>query len=304
MAEYAPEAIRWLATQIVDQIPKAVLSGIVGDSAHTYGYHRARNKLPKTDYSRQLAEDKAGDGDAASALDVTFDTKGMKLVTGRLMASAKDAADPRLNVVREFYGTVDGKKVCGWDTYYNRSATSDPSHLWHVHISFRRKFATSKSAMADVLSVILGEESGSDVALTDADVAKIWRSDMIPAPDLALKDEPDNKYWTAANTIRSARDHAVRAATVAGNALKTAETVRAELDQAKAREAAILAAVTEVRTSLNGLSTTLVKQLAPQLVKALRAALADGLDEEQLTSAVDAAVRHVFGGLDDEPAKP
>ncbi len=78
-------------------------------------------------------------------------------MTGRLLASAKDVNDPRLNYTREFYGTLDGENVTGWDTYYGSARTSDRSHLWHIHISFLRKYVNDSVAMNAVLSVIKGQ---------------------------------------------------------------------------------------------------------------------------------------------------
>jgi hypothetical protein len=159
VAEYAPRAIRDLADQICAAIPSAKLAGILGDAQHGYGYHRARAVLPGDDYSVQLPEDRAGDAWAASALDISMSPVAMRLVTGRLLASAKDVDDPRLDVCREFFGTVDGRTVVGWDTYYGTPATSDDSHLWHVHVSFLRKYANDPAAMAAVLSVITGDDN-------------------------------------------------------------------------------------------------------------------------------------------------
>ena len=88
----------------------------------------------------------------------------MKIITKRLMDSAKDQNDPRLNCMREFFGTLDGSTVSGWDTYYGKSASSDDSHLWHVHMSILRKYANDKTALGKILAVILGE---TDVVTTD-----------------------------------------------------------------------------------------------------------------------------------------
>ncbi|ADD44832.1 hypothetical protein Snas_5197 [Stackebrandtia nassauensis DSM 44728] len=174
MAEYAPEALKWLAREIIKAIPSAELSGIVGDPAHTYGYHRCRNKLPSSDYSVQTKPDREGDGDAASALDMKFNAEWMKKITRRLLDSAKDQNDPRLNYMREFFGTLDGKKVTGWDTYYGKPVTSDDSHLWHIHMSILRKYCTSKDKMANILSVIKGED---DMDLGDRVKVADWIND-------------------------------------------------------------------------------------------------------------------------------
>lgn len=147
----------------------ATLSGIVGDLDHreSGGYHISREDQPASNYSVQLPEDRAGGSSWASAVDMSMSAEQMKLVTGRLLASAKDETDLRLNYVREFYGTLDGETVVGYDTYYGTPATSDDSHLWHVHISFLRAHADDPAAMAAVLSVITAAPRGDDMEQAD-----------------------------------------------------------------------------------------------------------------------------------------
>lgn len=156
MSEYAPDALWWLGRQIVAVFGGSI-SGIVGDVLHHYGYHRCRNVLPDTDYSVQFEADKEGDGWAASALDVTLSPGTMPVVTKRLLDSAKDRNDPRLNVVREFFGTLDGVNVTGWDCVKYSPSTSDSSHLWHIHLSVLRKYSNDQAALEPVLAVIRGE---------------------------------------------------------------------------------------------------------------------------------------------------
>lgn len=160
MATVSTPVMRKFADDWENAVPSAVLSGIVGDPQHQAegGYHISREDQPDPDdYSIQLAEDKEGPNNTAAAVDMNHSPAEMLLVTNRLLASAKDVNDPRLNYTREFYGTVNGKSVQGWDTYYGRAATSDNSHLWHIHISFLRKYVNDPVAMAAVLSVIKGE---------------------------------------------------------------------------------------------------------------------------------------------------
>ncbi|MEV6526896.1 peptidoglycan-binding domain-containing protein [Longispora sp. NPDC051575] len=140
----------------------ATFSGIVGDVAHRRegGYHISREDQPNPgNYSVQLGPDREGASNWASAVDMSMMQRDMWLVTARLLASAKDPNDPRLDSVREFYGTLDGRTVTGWDCYNGRPSSSDSSHLWHVHISFLRKYANDAAAMAAVLSVIVGQPS-------------------------------------------------------------------------------------------------------------------------------------------------
>ena len=139
MAEYAPAAIRGLYNLIKAGLPSAEMSGVVGDTAHTYGYHRCRNVVPGGDYSRQHSLDQQGDGWAASALDVKLPPDQMRAVTARLISAAK-AGDPRLRALREFCGTTDGVRTHGFDLSTGRESLGewDDSHLWHVHLSVYR----------------------------------------------------------------------------------------------------------------------------------------------------------------------
>lgn len=160
MTEVAPDALKWLGSRIAPDLG-GVLSGIVGDKAHTRGYHRGRNYVPTTDYSRQLTEDKNGSGENACAIDMSFSTSKMKLYTGRLKAAA-ERNDPRLRYVREFYGTIDGVNVFGRTHKGSTDATwewstSDKSHLWHVHLSILRQYSNIKSVMQGILDVLMGK---------------------------------------------------------------------------------------------------------------------------------------------------
>jgi hypothetical protein len=170
MAEYAPDAIQRLSHHIIRTVPGAVFSGIVGDASHTYGYHRSRNwniasgEYGSHDYSVQLTQDCKGDGDAAAALDISFPPDMMKLVTRRLIHAMRHD-DARLRAVRELFGTVDGTTVTGWDRHHPDRPTddtwtsSDDTHLWHVHLSFYREFATDTAALAPVVNVFAGNGS-------------------------------------------------------------------------------------------------------------------------------------------------
>jgi hypothetical protein len=139
-------------------VGSAQLSGIVGDQAHTYGYHRGRNYVPSSDYSVQQADDQAGPGYAASALDVTLSDADMKAVSKRLNA-AVNAGDPRLRCLREWYGTIDGLTVTGRDVRTGNYLTSDDSHLWHVHLSFYRRWADDETEARQVAAVCTGSSS-------------------------------------------------------------------------------------------------------------------------------------------------
>ncbi len=138
-------------------IPSAQMAGIIGDSAHTYGYHRGRNYVSSSDYSVQTSPDKKGDGEAACALDISWSKASDQYAVSKRLLNAKN--DSRMNGCREFYGSTDGYNVCGWDYYYNYAVTSDDSHLWHIHLSILREYCNNDDVLQKIAQVIVGSSA-------------------------------------------------------------------------------------------------------------------------------------------------
>jgi hypothetical protein len=152
VAAFAPAAIRACFDEVRRVVPNAQLSGIL---AHKPGYHNSRRNNSSSNYSVQRARDRTGNADAASALDITLNSANMALLTQRLITATRNR-DPRMRGCRSFFGTVDGRTVTGLDVTDNRWITSDPSHLWHIHISGYRDSATNERAWLDIASVMTG----------------------------------------------------------------------------------------------------------------------------------------------------
>lgn len=99
-------------------------------------------------------------GKKARAIDLTLSDALMKVYTARLIKAA-DANDPRMIPVREFYGTVNGTYVTGRirdsieDEY--KSANSDDSHLWHIHLAVWAEFVDDIKALMGIVSILKGE---------------------------------------------------------------------------------------------------------------------------------------------------
>lgn len=170
MNEYAPQAITDMFDRINASMPSAIMAGIIGDSAHTYGYHRCRDVVSSDDYSVQTPPDNKGDSEAACALDISWNNASDQYTASKRLMSAKN--DPRMAPIREFYGSTDGVNVCGYDFYYGYECTSDDSHLWHIHLSILRQYSGDTSALAKVADVITGgnaepEEPDMKYASTD-----------------------------------------------------------------------------------------------------------------------------------------
>jgi len=191
MTEYAPPAIQQLFNDIKAGIPAALMGGILGDSAHTYGYHRGRNYVSGSDYSVQLSADKQGDGEAASALDISWNVASDQYTVSQRLLNAKK--DSRItDVCRSFFGSVDGVNVCGWDFQGQYAVTSDDSHLWHVHLSILRKYATDYQALAPVADVIIGQGSSGGGGEEEA----VYRVSLDRSTDITLSgDEQRNVGW-------------------------------------------------------------------------------------------------------------
>lgn len=165
MTTQAPAAIEQLYAEIHKRIPQSELSGIVGDSAHTYGYHLSWDDDPAGDYSKLVPRDQVG-GTAlagyASALDVKLPSGPgslMTVVSGRLHHAMR-VRDPRVRGLREFGGTLDGTDTFAYDNAVHASEglnTWDSSHLWHVHLSVFRQHCDDWSVLRHIPAVMAGD---------------------------------------------------------------------------------------------------------------------------------------------------
>ncbi|WP_144121120.1 peptidoglycan-binding domain-containing protein [Catellatospora sichuanensis] len=147
----------WLAFKAME--PKATLSGIY---ANKKGYHNTRKanraNWPGNYSYAQFAADQSGPDDKAAAFDFSLPPAEMVKYSGRLLRAGQDPNDERTNYFREFYGQADADSaVEGWDFARNAAATSDSSHLWHIHISVHRMYVNSAKAMRALLSILRGE---------------------------------------------------------------------------------------------------------------------------------------------------
>lgn len=164
--QYITDAEWWFWEQLHELEPDSELGGIYADKS---GYHttgEANERKWPGNYSIRDAADRRGPWwrTKASALDWTFpDAQRGRYTrigryTSRLMASAKDPNDPRLDMVlREFYGQDDNDRIVeGYDERHEELVSSDPSHLWHIHFSFIRSKCGDFWAMWALLTVLMG----------------------------------------------------------------------------------------------------------------------------------------------------
>lgn len=120
--------------------------GIVGNAAHTYGYHLGRDRIygaggqGDSDYSVQLPADRAGLTDAAAAIDLGAGTLDLRDFTAWLLAECVGRG-LGTEMIREVIGSTDGTTVVGWTITAPDQLVpgyGDQSHTWHTHVSFLR----------------------------------------------------------------------------------------------------------------------------------------------------------------------
>lgn len=144
--------------------PAVELGGIY---ANKKGYHNTRKaniaNWPGNYSYAQFEIDRQGPDDKAAAIDLTFpnaqrgDYSTIAVYSSRLRAAGR-ANDPRTVYFREFYGQCDSdREVEGYDFTKERDASSDDSHLWHIHISIHRAYVGLAKAFRALMSILKGE---------------------------------------------------------------------------------------------------------------------------------------------------
>lgn len=167
---YITAAMWWLWDYVDDepQYGGVRLGGIYADKPGNHNTVNANLARWPNNYSVRNPIDRRDPRTKARAIDFTMNDAGMRLMTGRLLEGVK-RGDPRLACVKEFYGSLDGVHVVGrikddedgpW-----RSATSDSSHTWHVHLALLTPYVDDMEAVRAVASLLSGEgldEYGGD----------------------------------------------------------------------------------------------------------------------------------------------
>lgn len=161
------------------------------------GYHNKPVNLPGSDYSLQHSRDKAGARrypTYGSAIDINFenarlrsDFRDIAVVSNRLLVASRNR-DPRLvKAIREWFGNADlDRQVEGWTFWRTASphsagaASSDSTHLFHIHLSFWRDTVNDWNVVKGVLDVMLGRDINTpeddDMPIDDADARKIAKA--------------------------------------------------------------------------------------------------------------------------------
>lgn len=161
-----PDSLWWLWESLLLVIPGIRLGGIYANKSCYHNTVQANQASWPGAYCIRVAADLVGDFTKARAIDLTLSTAEMIKRTTMLRDAAR-RNDPRLRHIREFIGTLDGVRVfCmihdSETGAWREDWTRDSSHLWHIHISFFTKYATSQVAAQDVYWVLTGAAIGED----------------------------------------------------------------------------------------------------------------------------------------------
>ena len=228
MAAPIPDAVEYLWEKLHEMEPSTELGGIFASKP---GYHNTRDGNAPGNYSIVDPQDQGGPGNLAAALDWTF----------------PDAQAGRYDLIikyskmREFYGQADkDTQVEGWDFRYAVPASSDSSHLWHIHFSFSRNALTTAN-MDKLLDVL-----GYNMPLSDDDILrvakKVWTLDGVKeAPDAPKPPHEDPDYGDPANPADGNKNWAAKS-----YLRRTYEST----DQGLVNDEALAAQVTAIATQL------------------------------------------------------
>ena len=137
--------------------------GAKGDTNHLRGYHRSRAWVKNSPYctnrTYSVTETPGNRSGGNANWLCAIDVGGMAQVELLAMCQRLDVAvrAGRLEKVTEWYGNLGGDdRVDGYNNIANRLASSDSSHLSHLHLSFDRGRVDEDHT--DLLNILTGAE--------------------------------------------------------------------------------------------------------------------------------------------------
>jgi len=134
------------------------LIGAPGDNNHLRGRHRSRDwdltsaYCTNRTYATTDSRDKAGSGSWYRAIDIGITGQTLYAASRRIDTLVRSGADG--GKVAEWFGTFDGRTVVGW--FEGHVATSDESHLFHMHLGVWTKWADDSGLMQLLYETITG----------------------------------------------------------------------------------------------------------------------------------------------------
>lgn len=147
------------------KLASAVLSGIVGDFAHTLapGKHLSwqdnvnkfgGNSWPVIQGSDRNPRNKSG----AGAIDITMNRQDQNKVHNNLIKVYKNRkTDPRAKYIAAFNGWNGSGSPMRYQLYNGETAYTDDSHKWHEHIEVYYAYIDDPQMPRAVISAAMGE---------------------------------------------------------------------------------------------------------------------------------------------------
>ncbi len=263
----------WLGAQLCAAlgVPRANF-GVKGDNAsgHMRGGHRSQAWILGSKYctSRTYTVEPglpAANLNDVPAFDITPKTREQMLAISRNLDRVTRAG--QLEEIVVWYGNTDNdQRVDGWDNIRNAVASSDDSHLWHLHGQLGRRHTRSRNVMERVLAALLGRPlpGGDDVQADErAWLQNIYNAQFFGGPSMGTPAPGKVNSGSSGNAVINLLQH-----------------TRREVDALRAVAAQLAADVAEIKAR-------------PPATIALDAEAAAALGP-----TVEAAVRKVLGGLD------
>ncbi len=144
--------------------------GSKGDNAHLNGGHRSQEWIKNSRYCTNrtyttVAGITVEQARHIAAFDITPATRAQMLTISRNLDRVTRAG--QLEEVVEWYGnTNDDQRVDGWNNIKNAVASSDSSHLWHLHGTFDRRYLRDMNVMRRTLKALLNGTTESTTTPT------------------------------------------------------------------------------------------------------------------------------------------
>jgi len=160
--------------------------GSKGDNQHLNGGHRSQAWIENSRWctNRTYATESgltATEKRWLSAFDITPATRDQMLRISQNVDRVTRAG--QLEELVEWYGnTNDDQRVDGWDNIRNAVASSDSSHLWHLHGRFRRKVMRDPEVMDRVFNAVINGTGGDDDVNAEQDLlltGDAWRTEAL-----------------------------------------------------------------------------------------------------------------------------
>lgn len=226
--------------------------GIKGNAAHTQGYHRSANWVRNSAYctnrtysvTETTGNRTPANADWCCALDLTLPHDDLLAACQRLDEAVRAG---RLEKVTEWYGNDDGdSRVDGYDNIRNVVASSDSSHLWHLHLSFDRKRVAEDHT--DVFEIL----TGADMATAEEIATETLTLDGVIDNPNWRADYATNKKIQLANAVEIAMNEGHNANVRSAEAVALAKAVKTDTADLVADVASLTAKVDQILAALAG----------------------------------------------------